>query len=413
MKILKAFRYLLNPTEEQLVLLYKMAGCGRVVYNDSLDFILNILTKETGISDRKELYTFLNAIAPKERIAHIKKLPSVVDLNKHLTQWKKKEDRFWLKEAYTDCMAQRQRDLRDKALKEWCKGTQGFPVFRTRRKAHHSTMRFVNFPKYCQILDRHIKLPNKLGSVRFRKSQEIQGTPKNCTVSLDACGNWHISLMCEVEVGEPRPAATTAVGVDMGIAKNMTLSNGVVFSGVHSFKAIMERLDKEQRKFARMVKGSANWQKQKLKIAKIHQKAASVRRDYQQKSTTEISKNHAMIVVENLKVANMSKSAKGTAEQHGKNVRQKAGLNRAILDQGWGELRRQLKYKMEWQGGIFLAVAPHHTSQTCPACHHKSSDNRLTQASFVCVECGFAENADVVGAVNVLNRGLAELAKTP
>ncbi|MGB5446859.1 MAG: transposase [Psychromonas sp.] len=411
MKILKAFKYKLEPTDSQIALLYRMAGCGRVVFNDSLEFMLNILKTETGISDKKVLYKHLNDLPPKERIALIKKLPTPFTLNKHLTQWKKKEDRAWLGEAYTDNLQQRQKDLAASAS-EWCKGKRGFPVFRQRKLAHHSTMRFVNFTKYCGIEKRHFKLPNKLGLVKYRNSQQVVGKPKNATVSLNACGEWHISILCEIELSKPQSTATTAVGIDMGIAKNMTLSNGLVFSGVDSFKNIMDDLAKEQRKFARMVKGSANWQKQKLEIAKLHQKATNIRRDYQQKSTTIISNNHAMIVVEDLKVVNMSKSAKGTEEQQGRNVKQKSGLNRAILDQGWGEIRRQLKYKMEWQGGIFLAVPPHHTSQTCPVCLHKDKANRTTQASFVCVECGFTENADIVGAINVLNRGLATLAKT-
>jgi len=417
MKIFKAFKYKLEPTDSQIVLLYRMAGCGRVVFNDSLEFILNILKTETGISDKKTLYKHINDLPPKDRIVLIKKLPSTFTLNKYLTQWKKNEDRAWLGEAYTDNLQQRNADL-VKGMDEWCKGKRGFSVFRQRKIAHHSTMRFVNFTKYCGIEKRHFKLPNKLGLVKYRNSQPISGKPKNATVSLNACGEWHISIMCEIESSKPQPTATTAttattaVGIDMGIAKNMTLSNGLVFSGVHSFKSIMDDLAKEQRKFARMAKGSTNREKQKLKIAKLHQKAANIRRDYQQKSTTIISNNHAMIVVEDLKVANMSKSAKGSAEQHGKNVKQKSGLNRAILDQGWGEIRRQLKYKMEWQGGSFLAVPPNHTSQTCPACLHKDKANRTTQASFVCVECGFSENADIVGAINVLNRGLATLAKT-
>ena len=95
----------------------------------------------------------------------------------------------------------------------------------------------------------------------------------------------------------------------------------------------------------------------------------------------------------------------GSVAQPGKRVRQKAALNRAILDQGWGEFRRQLDYKMEWSGGMLLAVPPHHTSQTCPTCRHISKDNRQTQAKFLCVNCGYANHADVVGAANILERG--------
>ena len=101
----------------------------------------------------------------------------------------------------------------------------------------------------------------------------------------------------------------------------------------------------------------------------------------------------------------MSKSAAGTAENHGKNVAQKSGLNKAILDQGWGEFQRQLDYKTAWNGGLLIAVPAHHTSQTCPCCGHVSKDNRQTQARFACVECGYENNADVVGAINVLERG--------
>ena len=106
----------------------------------------------------------------------------------------------------------------------------------------------------------------------------------------------------------------------------------------------------------------------------------------------------------------MSRSSKGNSEKHGKRVKQKAGLNKAILDQGWGEFRRQLEYKMAWAGGLFIAVSAHHTSQTCPCCSHVAKENRQTQATFLCVDCGHAENADVVGAINVLERGQRLLA---
>ena len=111
--------------------------------------------------------------------------------------------------------------------------------------------------------------------------------------------------------------------------------------------------------------------------------------------------------VEDLQVANMSKSAKGDAEQHGKNVKQKSGLNRAILDQSWAEFRRQLTYKLAWNGGFLFAVPPQNTSRCCPSCGHTAKDNRQTQANFECVECGYQNNADVVGAINILKRGQA------
>ncbi|MGY4674351.1 RNA-guided endonuclease InsQ/TnpB family protein, partial [Ursidibacter arcticus] len=160
-----------------------------------------------------------------------------------------------------------------------------------------------------------------------------------------------------------------------------------------------------QRQLKNKVKFSQNWQKLKAKIAKLHHKIANCRKDFLHQTSSKINKNHAMIYVEDLQVSNMSKSAKGTAEEHGKNVAAKSGLNRAILDQSWFEFRRQLGYKTQWQGGFLVAVPPQNTSRICPCCSHTAKENRQTQADFECVECGYTENADVVGALNVLARG--------
>ncbi|MEK6653882.1 MAG: transposase, partial [Thermodesulfobacteriota bacterium] len=123
------------------------------------------------------------------------------------------------------------------------------------------------------------------------------------------------------------------------------------------------------------------------------------------KATTTISQNHAIVCVEDLQVRNMSKSAAGSSDSPGRNVRAKSGLNKSILDQGWFEFRRQLEYKQAWLGGEVLAVPPRNTSRTCPACGHVSAENRQTQARFACVECGYENNADLVGAINILERG--------
>jgi putative transposase len=117
-----------------------------------------------------------------------------------------------------------------------------------------------------------------------------------------------------------------------------------------------------------------------------------------------------MIVIEDLKVKNMSKSASGTVEAPGRCVKAKSGLNKSILDQSWGEFRRQLEYKQVWRGGEVLAIDPRNTSRTCPACKHVSAENRTTQAKFECVECGFAENADLTAAMNILRAGHARFA---
>lgn len=156
---------------------------------------------------------------------------------------------------------------------------------------------------------------------------------------------------------------------------------------------------------SRKTKFSSNCKKAKARIQHIHDRIGNARRDYLHKATTTISKNHAMVCIEDLQVRNMSRSATGTPEAPGRNVKAKSGLNKAILDQSWFEFRRQLDYKLAWTGGWLVAVPPQNTSWTCPACGHVSADNRRIQERFECVDCGFGENADVVGAVNILARG--------
>lgn len=196
----------------------------------------------------------------------------------------------------------------------------------------------------------------------------------------------------------------------MGVKRFATLSDGTVYQPLNSFKGKAEKLAKLQRKLKNKKKFSSNWKKAKAKITKCHEDTGNARKDYLHKVSTEICDNQAVIVVEDLKVKNMSKSAKGNEDKHGKNVSQKSGLNKSILDQGWGMFFDMLNYKQSWNGGVVLKVPAHHTSQTCPSCHHVAKENRLTQAEFVCVQCGYSNNADLVGAINIETRGHRELA---
>ncbi|WP_322111776.1 RNA-guided endonuclease InsQ/TnpB family protein [Acidihalobacter yilgarnensis] len=167
---------------------------------------------------------------------------------------------------------------------------------------------------------------------------------------------------------------------------------------------------KPQQAMSRKVKFSNNWMKAKARVQRIHSRIGNARRDFLHKATTTISQNHAMVCIEDLQVRNMSRSATGTTEKPGRNVRAKSGLHKSILDQGWFEFRRQLDYKLAWNGGWLVAVPPQYTSRTCPCCGHISADNRQTQAQFLCVECGFEENADVAGAINIKRAGHARFA---
>ncbi|MHB1201318.1 MAG: RNA-guided endonuclease InsQ/TnpB family protein, partial [Polaromonas sp.] len=295
----------------------------------------------------------------------------------------------------------------EKAYKNFFAKRADFPRFK--RKGSGDAFRYPD-PKQIKRDqgNNRLFLP-KLGWLRYRNSRDVLGDLRNVTVSQSG-GKWFVSIQTEREVEQPLPVATTAIGIDVGIARFATMSDGSFIAPVNSFKKHQQRLARYQRRMSRKVKFSNNWKKAKARVQKIHTGIANARKDFLHKTTTTISKNHALVCIEDLQVRNMSRSSKGNSEQHGKKVRQKSGLNRAILDQGWGEFRRQLDYKVSWNGGMLLAVPPHHTSQTCPCCGHESKDNRQTQAKFLCVECGYENHADVVGAINVLERGYRLLA---
>lgn len=321
-----------------------------------------------------------------------------------LPEWKKEFP--WLKESPSHALQQSLKDA-ERAFKNFFEKRAAFPRFK--KKGTGDSFRFSDSKQF--VIDQsnsRIKFP-KLGQMRYRNSRDILGAAKNITISKSG-DKWFASIQTEREVEQPIPTATSAIGIDMGIARFATLSDGSFIAPLNSFKKHQKRLARYQRRMSRKVKFSNNWKKEKAKVQKVHTCIANARKDFLHKTTTTISQNHALVCIEDLQVRNMSRSSKGNSEQHGKQVSQKSGLNRAILDQGWGEFRRQLEYKMTWNGGILLAVPAHHTSQTCPCCGHVAKENRLKQAEFLCVDCGYAENADVVGAINVLERGQRLLA---
>ena len=321
-----------------------------------------------------------------------------------LIEWKSHPDTQWLKDTPSLPLQQSLKDL-ERGYKNFFQKRAAFPRFK--KRGQNDAFRYPQGVKLDQTSNR-ISLP-KLGWIRYRNSREVIGEVKNVTVS-QSCGKWYVSIQTEYEVADPVHKAASMVGLDAGVTKLATLSDGTVYQPVNSFKASQRKLAMLQRQLSRKVKFSASWQKQKKKIQRLHSHIANIRRDYLHKVTSEISKNHAMIVIEDLKVSNMSKSAKGTAERHGRNVRAKSGLNRSILDQGWYEMRRQLEYKQFWRGGQVLAIPPAYTSQRCACCGHTAKENRQTQSKFVCQVCGYTENADINGARNILAAGHAVLA---
>jgi putative transposase len=376
MQRLQAYKFELRPDGQQQRQMRRFAGSCRFVYNKALAL-------------------------QKKRYEQGEKKLGYAELCKLLTEWRNSQDTAWLSDAPVHPLQQALKDL-ERAYANFFAKRADFPHFK--KKGRRDGFRYPD-PKQIKLDagNARIFLP-KLGWLRYRKSREALGVVKNVTVSLSA-GKCFVSIQTEREVPAPVPEATSAVGIDMGVARFATLSDGTFHAPLASFRKHEQRLARYQRAMSRKVKFSNNWKKAKARIQRIHARIGNARRDYLHKCSTTISKNHAMVCIEDLRVRNMSRSASGTAEAPGRNVRAKSGLNKAILDQGWFEFRRQLDYKLAWNGGWLIAVPPQNTSRTCPACGHVSAENRQTQAEFRCVECGFEENADVVGAINILARG--------
>ena len=374
MKLYKAFKFELIPNGEQIRRFKQFCGCSRFVFNRAL-------------AHQNEQYQ-------KDNNAKF----SYYKLTSLLPEWKKELP--WLKDCNAQVLQLSLKDL-ESAFKNFFAKRSDFPKFK-----HKGEKDSFRFPQGCK-LEQHnnrIYLP-KIGWVRYRNSRNVVGQIKNVTVS-QKCGKWYVSIQTEIETETPKPKGGE-IGIDMGIIRFATLSNGEYFEPLNAFKTYKGKLAKLQKRLKNKVKGSNNWLKLKAKIAKLHHKIANCRKNHLHQISSKISKNHAIVYVEDLQVSNMSKSANGTVEAPGKNVKQKSGLNRAILDQAWHEFRRQLTYKLTWNGGFLVAVPPQNTSRTCPCCGHIAKENRQTQANFECVECGYTENADVVGAINILNRGQA------
>ena len=377
MLIRRGFKFQLKPNGMQIQLMKQFCGCARYVYNRTLSLERSIYKK-----DNKHSFKYAEAA-------------------NRLPDWKKKNP--FLKDCNAQVLQQSLKDL-ERAYKNFFGKRANFPKYK--KKYRHDSIRFPQGVELDEV-KQQIRLP-KIGWMRYRKSRDIIGTIKNVTVSRRG-EKWDVSIQTEYEVVSSAPNPSE-IGIDMGVKRFATLSNGDFVEPLNPLKQEQEKLAKLQRKLARQKKGSRNSRKTKRKIARLHRYIADSRRDFLHKISTKIAKNHSIIYVEDLKVSNMSASARGTKESPGKNVKQKSGLNRSILDQGWYGFFQMLSYKLEQRGGKLIKVDPRNTSRTCPRCGLASAENRKSQATFACIGCGYRSNADEVGAINILRAGRARLA---
>jgi putative transposase len=383
----------LLPTGEQESLMRQYAGCKRFVWNRAL----SIEQSRYRRGEKTQLGKYA--------------------MMRELTIWRNNPDPHsnFLKDAPVHVLQNVLFDLYD-SYQRFFKGEQVHPPqFKKKSKGKISFTESDPAAFELDEANKRVRLP-KLGWVKCRFTQHIKGKPNSVTVKWNGV-RWILSVQCKVEIANPKHPSDTIVAGDFGIVHRVTFSDGVVVPPIdvsreENRKAFYQRQLKNKRKF------SQNWKNAVASIRKLDSRITNIRKDATHKFTSEYSKNHAVIVLGDLNIKSMSASAAGTTKKPGKNVKQKSGLNRAILRQGWGELGRQLEYKQLWQGGLVEYQSEAYTSQDCPKCSNRSPLNRKTQDTFECVspDCGFKANADDVAAHNQLakfisgDKGVALLA---
>jgi len=254
-------------------------------------------------------------------------------------------------------------------------------------------------PGDVRRLSRHVgevRVP-KAGRVRFRWSRTVPPGVKSYRVRMDRAGRWHVAFAVIPEP-VPAPGNGETVGIDRGVAVSAALSTGEMLTAPGLSAGRRHRLRRLQRRLARARPGSNRRARVKRAAARLRAREADARKDWAEKASTGIARGFDLIRVEDLRIADMTRSARGTAGNPGRNVRAKAGLNREILRSGWGLLVRRLEDKAP---GRVEKVKPHYTSQRCSACGQVDAESRESQARFVCTACGFVCNADVNAARNI------------
>jgi putative transposase len=306
----------------------------------------------------------------------------------------------WLREADAVALQQALRDL-DAAYTKFFEGLAGHP--QPKRRGNDSFR--VCGKGAFQVDNDWVKLP-KIGWMRFRKSREMpaDGRILSVTVSRDE-HEWYASFCVEHTLDHKAAPTGLPVGIDRGIENSVAFSDGT--EPVHLPVATADErrfLKRLSRQISRKTKGSNRRRKALAHKAKVQRHYARRLLDAQHKQTTILATTRSEIHIEDLRVRNMTASAKGTLDEPGTNVRAKSGLNRSLLAQGHGEITRQLAYKCARSGAKLIFKHPAHTSQECAECHHTDSANRPSQAVFHCVACGHKDNADHNAARVILTR---------
>lgn len=371
--IRQGFQYALRMKPVREARLRRWVGCRRFVYNEALAYQLSEIN-----SGRVR--------------------PGFVTLCERLLKLKRQYP--WLCDPPAQALQQAMKDLCEAWEKKSTPGS-GAPGFRKRGQGES-----IRLPQGCKYDDGRgvVRVP-KLGDLRLRHSRKALGVLKNVTLRQQG-KRWIASLQTERIVGKPIPESKTAVGIDFGVVTVMMPSEGCPKTLPKSVLKYEKRQRRLHQAVSRKRLGSRNRHKAIERLARCHQRAAAVRRDFLHKATTEFVHTHALIAIEDLCVRNITASAAGTQGAPGRNVSTKSALNRSILRCGWATARLMLEYKSAWSGVALHVVGPRFTSQDCSACGHRAAENRASRSRFLCVKCGHIDDADRNAAKNILARAL-------
>ena len=358
----KAYKFRIYPDSNQALLIVKTIGCSRFVFNHFL------AERSSSYKSEKKTLSYNNCSA------------MLTQLKKELT---------WLSEVDSTALQSSLRFL-DDSFKRFFSRQNDYPRFKSRKNPVQSyTSKFTN--NNIAVEDSFLKLP-KLGLVRFAKSREVDGRIISATVSRKPSGKFFVSILAETEVSE-LPKTGIACGVDVGLKDFAVLSDGSGHTNPRFFRSLEAKLAKEQRILSRRVKFSSNWYKQKLKVARVHEKIANTRADYLHKLSTDIVKNHDIIGMEDLQVSNMLKNKR---------------LSKAISEASWSQFKELLEYKALWYGKKVITVSKTFaSSQLCSACNYQNKAvKNLSVRTWTCPSCNAVHDRDINASINLRNEAI-------
>ena len=359
----KTYKFRIYPTAEQEVLLAKHFGCTRFVFNHFLN-------------ERKEQYQ-------KD-----KKSDNYYAQAKSLTEIKKKADTEWLKEVNSQTLQFALRSL-DTAFLNFFRGNAQFPKFKSRK--HKNTF---TIPQFGSISDGLLHIPKFKDGIKIKLHRDIVGKVGKMSISKTPTGKYYVSIFTEQIIDE-LPKTGKQVGIDLGLKDFVITSEGTKFKNNRYTKKYAKQLKKAQQHLSRKQKGSNGFEKQKLKVAKIHEKIASCRLDTLHKVSKELVKSYDLISIEDLNVKGMIKNHK---------------LSKHIADASWGNFVTLLQYKCDWYGKELVKVNRFYpSSKTCGDCGWINQELRLSDREWTCNSCGVVHDRDWNASKNILKEGLKNI----